>query len=473
MSNAVFLASGKSSRMWPISEKIPKGLIRVKGEVLVERQIKQLLSQNVQDITFVTSEANLDSWRYLEDMFSIQFIVNDKPDLGNWYTLKLFGHLLGDTFVCSVDDYFPTDIMHPAPFRSEETSWYGFTFTSVPKDEWFISNKDGFIDSVLKANATGGYMCGCAYLTEKDGKRLAEYLYDFNGSDEMWEDVFLAHTQTIKMRARHIGVVEFDSIRDVIEYDPDFLPRIGGGETNDTYLWGDKVIRIPGSDGVGATIDRSNERLVNSMAAEAGVDKSWLGQKNGVKLSQYVESKPVSPTDWGKVKEAFSLIKKVHMFDGRGVNRFEPLDDAQSLLMANTGLSGWDELFERYRLLSSIGRAYGDGRIRCVCHNDFHPGNLLDGKDGMSIIDWEYAGFGDAMNDIGSWLSCVSYSVDEALTAISIYGADEMACIRAAERCSFRWYVWCLVQEASGLDMEGWTELCKANLDMYGRMRKL
>ena len=40
--NAIILAAGTASRFAPLSYEIPKGLIEVKGEVLIERQIKQL-----------------------------------------------------------------------------------------------------------------------------------------------------------------------------------------------------------------------------------------------------------------------------------------------------------------------------------------------------------------------------------------------------------------------------------------------
>ena len=42
--NAVILAAGLSSRFAPISYERPKGLLKVRGEILIERQIEQLRS---------------------------------------------------------------------------------------------------------------------------------------------------------------------------------------------------------------------------------------------------------------------------------------------------------------------------------------------------------------------------------------------------------------------------------------------
>lgn len=40
--NAIIMAAGTSSRFVPLSAERPKGLVEVKGEVLIERQIRQL-----------------------------------------------------------------------------------------------------------------------------------------------------------------------------------------------------------------------------------------------------------------------------------------------------------------------------------------------------------------------------------------------------------------------------------------------
>ena len=51
--NAIILAAGLSSRFAPISYERPKGLLRVRGEVLIERQIEQLKAAGVTDIVVV------------------------------------------------------------------------------------------------------------------------------------------------------------------------------------------------------------------------------------------------------------------------------------------------------------------------------------------------------------------------------------------------------------------------------------
>ena len=53
VNNAVILAAGRSQRFAPFTYEMPKGLFKVQGEVLVERQIQQLQEAGVKDIYIV------------------------------------------------------------------------------------------------------------------------------------------------------------------------------------------------------------------------------------------------------------------------------------------------------------------------------------------------------------------------------------------------------------------------------------
>ena len=48
--NAIIMAAGTSSRFAPLSYEKPKALTEVKGEVLIERQIRQILDAGIKDV---------------------------------------------------------------------------------------------------------------------------------------------------------------------------------------------------------------------------------------------------------------------------------------------------------------------------------------------------------------------------------------------------------------------------------------
>ncbi|RFT30320.1 MarR family transcriptional regulator, partial [Bifidobacteriaceae bacterium VN003] len=80
--NAIIMAAGFSSRFSPISYEIPKGLIKVRGEVLIERQIKQLNEAGINDITIVVGYKQ-EQFFYLEDAFNVKIVPNSEYSTRN------------------------------------------------------------------------------------------------------------------------------------------------------------------------------------------------------------------------------------------------------------------------------------------------------------------------------------------------------------------------------------------------------
>ena len=75
--NAIIMAAGLSSRFAPISYERPKGVLRVRGEVLIERQIRQLQEAGISDITVVVGYKK-EEFFYLEDKMGVRVVVNDE-----------------------------------------------------------------------------------------------------------------------------------------------------------------------------------------------------------------------------------------------------------------------------------------------------------------------------------------------------------------------------------------------------------
>lgn len=97
--NAVILAAGLSSRFAPISYEKPKGLLKVRGEVLVERQIEQLLAAGITDITVVVGYKK-EYFFYLEDKFGVSIVVNpDYASRNNSSSIKRVEDRLGNTYI--------------------------------------------------------------------------------------------------------------------------------------------------------------------------------------------------------------------------------------------------------------------------------------------------------------------------------------------------------------------------------------
>ena len=74
--NAVIMAAGMSSRFAPLSYEIPKGLLKVKGQRLIEREIEQLQEAGIEDITVIVGYMQ-EKMFYLADKYGVKIVVNN------------------------------------------------------------------------------------------------------------------------------------------------------------------------------------------------------------------------------------------------------------------------------------------------------------------------------------------------------------------------------------------------------------
>ena len=80
--NAIIMAAGYSARCMPLSNVMPKGLFQVKGEILIEREIRQLLEAGIEEIIVVTGFM-AEKFEYLK-LVSTRIVLCGKSS-GNLY----------------------------------------------------------------------------------------------------------------------------------------------------------------------------------------------------------------------------------------------------------------------------------------------------------------------------------------------------------------------------------------------------
>ena len=132
--NAIIMAAGLSSRFAPISYERPKGVLMVRGEVLIERQVRQLQQAGITDITVVVGYMK-ESFFYLEDLFGVKIRVNEEyRQRNNNSTLMLVRNQLGNTYICSSDDYFTENVFEPYVYRA----YYAGVYQDSPTDEYVM-----------------------------------------------------------------------------------------------------------------------------------------------------------------------------------------------------------------------------------------------------------------------------------------------------------------------------------------------
>ena len=74
----------------------------------------------------------------------------------------------------------------------------------------------------------------------------------------------------------------------------------------------------------------------------------------------------------------------------------------------------------------------------------------------MSLIDWEYSGMGEPAGDLGTFIACSNYSVEDAekSTGIVSEGVPDKKTKRHylayVAVTSYYWFLWALFQESVG-----------------------
>lgn len=225
--NAVIMAAGFASRFVPISYETPKGLLRVRGEVLIERQIRQLREAGIDDIIVVTGyKAEL--FAYLKDAFGVTLVHNDEYAVRNNHaSLYAVREMLGNTYICSSDNYFAEN-----PFtKTVDDAYYSAVFAQGETSEWCITtDSDGYIDSVQIGGHNAWYMLGHAFWSAPFSRtfvRILEQVYDEpQTAGLLWEAIYMQHLDELKMRLRQYPpdvIYEFDTLDELRGFDRSYL----------------------------------------------------------------------------------------------------------------------------------------------------------------------------------------------------------------------------------------------------------
>ena len=81
--------------MVPINVEVPKGILEVHGEPLIERLIRQLLEAGVKEIDIVVGFMK-EQYEYLIDKYGVHLVFNkDYAVKNNLYSLKQVLHKIG------------------------------------------------------------------------------------------------------------------------------------------------------------------------------------------------------------------------------------------------------------------------------------------------------------------------------------------------------------------------------------------
>ncbi len=486
---AVILAAGYGLRMVPIGSEIPKALLEVKGEVLIERQIRQLKEKGVKEIYVVVGYLK-EMFDYLIDEFGVHLIYNKDYDTkNNLFTLALAAEHIKNAYIVPCDVY-----AFENPFEDLEFySWY-----MMGKEEalgtGFKVSRSGVIKRV-KEDQKGNRVLGITYLNEEVGEqikvKILQMIEEDVWSHSFWEEaLFMEESLSFLPKIVTVDqVVEINSYMDLraIDAESDHLNSsvlhyiakelnctmedinhifvMKKGMTNRSFQFSVKekkyIMRLPG-EGTEDLINRHGEQA--SYEAMKGLNISdkvvALCPEKGYKITEFFENtRECDPENWEEVSLCMGYLKDFHEKELSVPHTFDLFGSIlfyESLWTRKTLYKDYEKVKEAVFSLKSFIDSF-DGK-HVLSHIDAVPDNFLFTEEGIRLIDWEYAGMQDPHVDIAMFAIYALYDKEDVDRLIQSYfnqEPDQKIIIKIYAYiaiCGLLWSNWCEYKRMLGVE---------------------
>ncbi|MGB4588342.1 MAG: NTP transferase domain-containing protein [Clostridiaceae bacterium] len=487
--NAIILAAGYGMRMFPINRETPKGLLKIHGEQLIERMIKQLHDVGIFDITVVVGFMK-ECYEYLIDTYGVELVYNkDFGSKNNIHSLNLVLDKLSNSYVIPCDIWCRNN-----PFsRSELYSWY---MVKDARDEHSMIRMNRKKELVLVNEDKGIQMVGISYLVEEEARKVRDRIRmmakDKMFDSNFWEEALLEEGKFITL-GRIVATNDifeintFEELRDLDEESENLNSEIihlaaqilnvaekeiknievlKKGMTNRSFSFKCKekryIMRIPG-EGTGEMINRTQEALVyNAVKGKVQTDPVvYINPQNGYKMAEYLENiRECNPQDGNDVKEAMKTLRSFHELKlsvPHEFDLFERINYYESLWKDNASIfidyqETKSKIWKLKMMIDGMDKEYA------LTHIDAVPDNFLFVNNEIRLIDWEYAGMQDPHVDIAMFAIYSLYhreELNELIDAYFVEGCSEetrMKIYAYVAVCGLLWSNWCEYKRMCGVE---------------------
>lgn len=231
INRAIILAAGSSTRLRPLTNNIPKTLLKVGRATILDIAISILHRFNIDDIIIVTGHAadTLEEHvyrNYNNNTIRFRFIRNDKLHLGNIYSFYIAREYMDTDFILLNSDV----LFHPKIL--EYLLSYDVSALAVDdhkmlgEEEMKVKvNESGIIKDISKGipikEADGEYI-GVMKLTSKDANTIIKsitHLFNQGRYNLYYEDAIrlVAHEHDLfyKCSTRGLQCIEIDTHKDL------------------------------------------------------------------------------------------------------------------------------------------------------------------------------------------------------------------------------------------------------------------
>ena len=368
---ALIFAAGFGSRFVPITYEVPKGLVEVYGEPMLERQIRQLHAAGITDITVMVGYLK-EKFEYLIDKFGVKLLYN--PEYAEKNTLATMYHAIPvlsgkNCYILNSDNWLRHSLYH----AYEGGAWYGAAYAEGDTKEWVLhfDKKTRRIGETYPGGKNCWYMYGPAYFSREFSACFLPVIrryYEMPGTEQYyWEYVLMEmlNGQAWKRCTAYFGrlgsadtwknidmyancqpdgtIYEFENIEELRQFDDRYNHNSGSeamalvshvfdvpeseirkirclkaGMTNNSWLFSvkgrDYICRIPG-EGTEKLINRREEKEAYETVRPLGLTDEliYFDAETGYKISAYYDgSRTADPKNEADLRVCMAKLRLLH-----------------------------------------------------------------------------------------------------------------------------------------------------------------
>ena len=226
---AIIMAAGKGERMHPLTEKVPKPLIRVNGRRMIDSVIEGLRANGILEIYIVVGHLK-EQFEELKILYpGVELIENPYYETcNNISSLYVVRDHLENCMILDGDQI----IYDPSILAPEfERSGYNAVWTDEETTEWLMTVENGIVTGCSRTGGSRGWqLYSISRWSAEDGAKLKKHLeleFDVKKNRQIyWDDVAMfCHPEEYTLGIRPMraeDIIEIDSLEELIAADPTY-----------------------------------------------------------------------------------------------------------------------------------------------------------------------------------------------------------------------------------------------------------
>lgn len=226
---AIIMAAGKGERMHPLTEKVPKPLIRVNGRRMIDSVIEGLRANGIFEIYIVVGHLK-EQFEELKILYpGVELIENPYYETcNNISSLYAVRDHLENCMILDGDQI----IYDPSILAPEfERSGYNAVWTDEETTEWLMTVENGIVTGCSRTGGSRGWqLYSISRWSAEDGAKLKKHLeleFDVKKNRQIyWDDVAMfCHPEEYTLGIRPMraeDIIEIDSLEELIAADPTY-----------------------------------------------------------------------------------------------------------------------------------------------------------------------------------------------------------------------------------------------------------